>query len=294
MNARLRAIRWLPVAFLMGTLLHAQTTGPMRRPDTAPGKPPRPVETPETAKFEPPPIPVEEIIRQFAAKETEFKAARDNYTYRQSVRVQELGSDGDTVGEYRLVSDIIFTPEGKRIEKVVRAPLPTLQRISVSPEDLRDIQSIQPFVMATADIPKYNIEYLGKQRVDELDTYLFRISPKVIQKGERYFEGLIWVDDRDLQIVKTLGKAVPDIRSKGQENLFPRFETYREQVDGRYWFPTYTSADDTLFFKAGPVRVRMVIRYTEYKRYGVEIKVTPGEPVESEKPEKPEKPEKKQ
>ena len=286
MGTKLQVTRWLPLAFLMGTLLHAQTSGPMRRPDTGPGKPPRPVETPETAKFEPPPIPVEEIIRQFAAKETEFKAARDNYTYRQSVRVQELGNDRDVVGEYRLISYIIFTPEGKRIEKVVRAPLPTLQRISVSPEDLRDIQSIQPFVMTTADIPKYNIEYLGKQRVDELDTYTFRVTPKAIQKGERYFEGLIWVDDRDLQIVKTLGKAVPDIRSRGQENLFPRFETYREQVDGRYWFPTYTSADDTLFFKNGPVHIRMVIRYTEYKRYGVEIKVTPGEPVESEKPEK--------
>lgn len=275
--------RWLVISILLGGLLHAQTTGPMRLPE-AKGKPPRRVETPETTKIEPPPIPVEEIIRQFAAKETEFARARGHYTYRQSVRVQELGPEGEARGEYRLVSDIIFTPEGKRIEKVVRAPLPTLQRISVSPEDLRDIQNIQPFVLISADIPKYNIDYTGKQHIDELDTYVFRLSPKIIQKGERYFEGLVWVDDRDLQIVKTYGKAVPDIRARSQENLFPRFETYREQIDGRYWFPTYTSADDTLFFKSGPVRVRMVIRYTDYKRYGVEIKITPGEPVPEEKP----------
>lgn len=273
----------------MGAWLQAQTVGPLPKRGT-PEKAPRPVETPETAKIEPPPIPVEEIIREFAAKETEFKAARDNYTYRQSVRVQEIGGDREPTGEFYLVSDIIFTPEGKRIERIVRAPVPTLHRISISPEDLRDIQNIQPFVMTSADVPKYNIEYLGKQRLDELDTYSFRLSPKTIQKGERYFEGLIWVDDRDLQIVKTYGKAVPDIRSRGQENLFPRFETYREQVDGKYWFPTYTSADDTLFFKSGPVHIRMVIRYTDYKRYGVEIKLTPGGPVEPDKVEKPEKP----
>lgn len=276
--------RWLLALLLLEGVLFAQTSGPMRLPESR-GKTPRPIETPETVKMEPPPIPVEEIIRQFAAKETEFARARDNYTYRQSVRVQELDREGEPSGQYRLVSDIIFTPEGKRIEKVVFAPLSTLQRISISPEDMRDIQNIQPFVLTTADVSKYNIEYLGKQHIDELDTYVFRLGPKVMQKGERYFEGLIWVDDRDLQIVKTYGKAVPDLRSRSQENLFPRFETYREQIDSRYWFPTYTSADDTLFFKTGPVRIRMVIRYTEYKRYGVEIKITPGAPVEEEKRE---------
>ena len=278
--------RWfssLAVVILVGGLLHAQITGPIRPPQRE-GKPPRPVETPETTKIEPPPIPVDEIIGRFAAKETEFKAARDNYTYRQSVRVQELSPSGDREGEFYLVSDIIFTPEGKRIEKVVRAPLPTLHRIAVSPEDLRDIQNIQPFVLTTGDLPKYNIEYLGKQHVDELDTYLFRLTPKVVRESDRFFEGLIWVDDRDLQIVKTYGKAVPDIHKRSSENLFPRFETYREQIDGKYWFPTYTSADDTLFFKTGPVRVRMVIRYTNYQRFGVEIKITPGAPVDEKKP----------
>ncbi len=217
-----------------------------------------------------PAVPAEEIIGKFAAKEKEFKKARDNYTYRQTVKVMELDDDGNVRGKHEMVSDIIFTPQGKRIEKVVYAPLSTLRRISISPEDDRDLRDIQPFVLTSDDIHKYNIRYLGRQRVDEIDTYVFFVSPKAIEKGERYFEGQIWVDDRDLQIVKTYGKAVPDIRGKGNENLFPRFETYREQIDGRYWFPTYTRADDTLHFQTGAQRIRMIVKYEDYKYFAAQ------------------------
>ncbi len=221
-----------------------------------------------------PSLPTGEIVRRFAAKEKDFKIARDNYTYRQTVRVEELDEDGNRRGRFELISDIIFTPQGKRLEKVVFAPQSTLRRISISPEDDRDLREIQPFVLTSDDIDKYNVRYLGRQRVDEIDTYVFLVSPKVIEKGQRYFEGQIWVDDRDLQIVKTYGKAVPDIRGKGQENLFPRFETYREQIDGKYWFPTYTKAEDTLHFQTGPQRIRMVVRYQDYKQFRSDVKVT--------------------
>ena len=155
----------------------------------------------------------------------------------------------------------------------------------MSPEDEHDIREIQPFVLTSDDIGKYNVRYLGRQKIDELTTYLFLVGPKTMEKGQRYFEGQIWVDDRDLQIVKTYGKAVPDIRKKGQgENLFPRFETYREQIDGKYWFPTYTRADDTLQFSTGPQRIRIVVRYQDYKQFRSEVKVTFGDTVEEKKP----------
>lgn len=243
----------------------------------------------------PPAVPVEEIIRRFAAKEKDFKVARDNYTYRQTVRVQELDDDGRTRGEFRLVADIIFTPQGKRLEKVVHAPISTLNRISISPEDDRDLREIQPFVLTSDEIGKYDVRYLGRQRVDEIETYVFLVRPKVIEKGQRYFDGQIWVDDRDLQIVKTYGKAVPDIRGKDGENLFPRFETYREQIDGKYWFPTYTKAEDTLRFQTGPQRIRMVVRYQDYKQFRSDVKLTfegvtespPPTPAEPPKPAPP-------
>jgi hypothetical protein len=143
-------------------------------------------------------------------------------------------------------------------------------------EDTNDLQNVMPFVLTTDEIPDYNIIYAGQQREDELQTYVFDISPKNIDKNHRRFEGRIWVDNRDFQIVKTYGKSVPDVHSGSNENLFPRFTTYREQIDNVYWFPTYTTADDTLHFKSGDVQIRVIIKYTDYKRFGSETKILYG------------------
>ena len=231
---------------------------------------------------EQPPVSVEEIIEKFAAKESEFRLARGNYTYRQDVKVQELNAVDRVIGEYHMISDILFEPGGRdRTEKVVYAPLNTLEGIVLTPQDLDDIRDIQPFVLTTEDLELYDVEYLGKELIDEIDTYVFQVGPKVIEEDERYFEGQIWVDDLDLQIVKTFGKAVPDIVDGDQENLFPRFETYRELIDD-YWFPTYTRAIDTLNFSNGPQKIRQIIRYENYKRFLADVSLTFGDEVEDE------------
>jgi hypothetical protein len=102
----------------------------------------------------------DEIIQKFAAKETAFARARENYTYRQTVKIQTI-TDSDAVdGRYEIVEDIIFSPDGKRTEKVVRAPVSTLVRLQLSPEDLEDLRNVQPFVLTTNEIPQYDIRYL--------------------------------------------------------------------------------------------------------------------------------------
>ena len=227
---------------------------------------------------EAPAIPVEQIIERFAAHEAEFKRERDNYTYTQTFVIQTVDYDGQPDGEYRMTSDVVFTPAGKRYEKILNAPPPTLKRIYLSQQDLDDLEHVQPFVLMTEELPKYDIQYVGRQRVDELATYVFDVAPKKMEKNQRYFQGRIWVDDADFEIVKTDGKAVPDIRTKNNENVFPRFVTYRENIEGHYWFPTYTRSDDTLQFRGGSVRIRMTVRYENYKRFGATVKI--GTPVE--------------
>jgi outer membrane lipoprotein-sorting protein len=236
---------------------------------------------PKNLRNEQPPQPVDEIIQKFAAKEKEFRAARANYVYRQDNRVQTLSADDRVTGEWHEVWDITFDPNGRRVERVISAPRSTLVEISLTAEDLQDLREIQPFVLTTDDIGKYNIKYLGKEKVDEIDCYVFDVAPKKIEKNQRYFQGQIWVDDRDLQIVKTYGKAVPDIK-KGDENLFPRFETYREQIDGKYWFPTYTRAVDTLQFSSGAKRIRQIVKYDNYKQFQSNVKLTFGDAVEGD------------
>jgi hypothetical protein len=226
-------------------------------------------------RSQPKAITPEEIIHRFAAKEKEFKEARDQYTYRQTVRVETLDG-GSVTGEYQEVFDVLFDDKGKRLENVVFAPQSTLENggISITKEDLSDIRNRLPFVLTSDEINEYNILYVGQQQEDELHCYVFDIAPKVIEKDKRYFQGRVWVDDRDFQIVKTYGKTVPDLRTKKGENLFPKFTTWREQIDNRYWFPTYTKADDTLHFSMQEVHIREIVKYTNYKRFGSNVKIT--------------------
>src|SRR5262252_10400252 len=225
----------------------------------------------------------DEIVRKFAAKEAEFSQARNNYTYRQSVKMEELDPGGNpTGGKWELVEDVIFSPEGKRMEKVVFAPVVSLRNILLTPEDEQDLRNVQPFVLTTTEIPDYDINYLGREKIDEIGTYAFAVKPKKLITGKRYFEGQIWVDDRDLQIVKTYGKGVGVIKHGG-DNQFPKFETYREQIDGKYWFPTYTRADDTLHFKTNDQRIRMVVKYQDYKKYEGKSTIRYGEVVDETK-----------
>jgi hypothetical protein len=228
----------------------------------------------------------QEVIQKFAAKELDFSQARNNYTYRQSVKLEILDPGGNPTREkWELVEDIIFTPEGKRMQKVVYAPVSTLQQIGLTAEDERDLRDVQPFVLTTPEIPDYAITYLGKEKIDEIGCYTFAVKPKKLVTGKRYFEGEIWVDDRDLQIVKTYGKGVGELKSgSSKHQAFPKFETYREQIDGKYWFPTYTHADDVLHFPNGDnVRVRMTVKYQDYKKYEGKSTIRYGEVVDDTK-----------
>jgi hypothetical protein len=226
-------------------------------------------------------ISVQDLIRKFAGQEEVFKDARNHYTYTQEVVVQTL--DGDTVdGEFRETTDVLYDDQGKRVEKVTYAPQSTLTRIGITKEDYDDFRNRLPFVLTTEDLGQYNILYVGQQRVDELNTYVFDVAPRKVDKdgGPRFFQGRIWVDNRDFQIVKTCGKNVPDIHKRDNENLSPKFVTYRQQIDGQYWFPTYTRADDDLQFKNGPVHIREIVKYTNYKRFGVKTRIIyNGQPI---------------
>ncbi|HLW55434.1 MAG TPA: hypothetical protein VKW06_21585 [Candidatus Angelobacter sp.] len=223
-------------------------------------------------------ISSQQIIDKFAAREAIFKQARNNYTFTQDITVQEL--DGNSVsGEFRMVQDITYDDKGARIENVTFAPQSSLRQIGLTKEDYEDFRNKLPFVLTSEDLPRYNLMYVGQQHVDEIDTYVFDAAPRTIEKGQRYFQGRLWVDNHDFQIVKTCGKTVPETRADNHknknvnENLTPKFVTYREQIDGEYWFPTYTRADEILHFRNNDVHVREIIKYTNYKRFGAKTKI---------------------
>jgi hypothetical protein len=216
----------------------------------------------------------DEIVKKFGAREAEFAQARENYTFRQTVKVDTIDDDSKKVdGEYQQVTDITFSREGKREEHVVFAPQNSLQRVMMSPVDFDEIEHRLPFILTTADLPQYDVTYVGRQKIDDIDTYVFDAGPNHIEKNHHYFQGRVWVDQQDFQIVLINGKTVPQDTRPGHEDLQPPFTTYYEQIDGKYWFPTYTKAEGVLHFKAqtgalsDDVHMRSVVKYTDYKQF---------------------------
>ena len=224
---------------------------------------------------------VERIVQSLTAKETEFRQALNQYGFKRDAVVQTIGWGGQITGEYHRVSRFAFDDNGHRFEKILSFPLPTVQEITIEAEDIEDLGGVQTFALEAHKLPQYKFNYLGKEKIDELDLYVFDVGPKVMpdpkKTKERFFQGRIWVDDQDFQIVKVRGKGVPEGKLR-----FPTFETYREQIDGKYWFPTYTWADDQLVFDTGQVvHIRMRVTFNDYEHYKAKVRIieegTPGD-----------------
>jgi TonB family protein len=213
------------------------------------------------------------IIHAFTTKEAEFRRALNSYSFKRDALIQSIGMGGQVIGEYHRVSTFTFDDQGNRYEKISFFPMSTMPEVTA--EDIEDLGGIEPFALEPSKIDLYNIRYVGKEKIDELDLYIFDVTPKVIpnpkKTKDRLFTGRIWVDDQDLQIVKTKGKGVPETK----QNKFPTVETYRQHIDGRYWFPTYSYADEELVFDNGSsLHVRMKVLYMDFTPTRATLKVT--------------------
>lgn len=209
---------------------------------------------------------VQDVLQKFGAAEAAAKEARNHFTYKQDVLVQTLVGKSVT-GEFHEVWNVSYDEKGKRQEEVTFAEQTTLRKAQITQEDMEDFRIFMPLMLTSEDLLQYNLTYSGQQHVDDLDTYEFHVEPK--KKDKRYFQGRVWVDAQDFEIVKVCGKSGPDkiaVRKRDRSNLQPMFVTYRQQVDGHYWLPAYTRADDMLQFRTGPVHFRVTIKYNGYQR----------------------------
>lgn len=226
-----------------------------------------------TVAFADPVSPPPDLARRVAARETAAMKAREQYTYRQTVVIEEMNPKGGKAGEYREVREVIFSPSGDRTEQMVGKPWNHLARLRLTDEDFRDIREVQPFLFTADLVWLYETKPRGDEVADGVDCWLLEVRPRQIHQGQRLFEGIFWIDKRDYSVVKAEGVAVPQIFNRKEENLFPRFTTFREKV-GDFWFPVHTHSNDELPFSSGPIRQRITIRYEQYKRFGAESTVT--------------------
>jgi len=219
--------------------------------------------------------PPSNLARLVAHRETETQAERNEYTYRQVVTLEELDDHGSARGRYRETRDVIFSPQHDRTEQLIGRPENSLKNLILTDEDFADIRNIQPLVLTEDRLWNYETRFRGEETVDGVDCWVLQVRPRQILQGQRLFDGMVWVDKKEYNIVRMDGQAVPEIRTMKSENLFPRFTTIRKPVDGKHWFPVLTYADDTLHFRNGPQRERLRINYSEYKRFGVESTFIP-------------------
>ena len=229
---------------------------------------------------------IDRIVKAFTTNETRFREALREYVFSRSATLQTIGMGGQITGTFRFDSALTFDGEGKRVERVVFAPVPTVPPLFITKEDLEDLGGVQPFALEPAAIPLYNFTFVGKEKIDELDLFVFDVAPKVLPKPEknarRLFTGRVWVDDKDLMIVKSKGKGIPEYK----DNKFPVVETWRENIDGKYWFPSYASSDDELVFDKGNTqKIKLRVRYNDYKLGRTDVKIVgEEEDVPDEKP----------
>jgi hypothetical protein len=223
--------------------------------------------------------PPADLARKVAAREAENEEARNHYTYRQTVVLEEVDSRGGRAGEYREVREVIFSPTGERTERMVGKPSLNLKRLKLTDEDFRDLREVQPFLFTPDRLWAYETKFRGEENIEGIDCWVLQVRPRQILQGQRLFDGNFWVDKKDYSIVRTEGQAVPQIHSTNpsKENLFPHFTTVRENVGG-HWFPIHTHADDTLYFQGGAQRERLTVRYSNYQKFQAESKIIPAIP----------------
>lgn len=221
-----------------------------------------------------------QLLKKIAQREEQNANARDSYTYRQIVVVQEFDPHGLATGAYSEVRDVTFSPEKGRYEALFGKPRNNLTRVKMTPEDFADIRNVQPFLLTNDQVPLYKLSFKGEEEMDGHRCYVVSLDPKQILSEQRFFKGLLWVRQSDFAVVRSEGQAVPQIESLKEQNLFPHFTTLRREIDGKWLFPVETYADDTLYFRNGPQRIRITIRYSEYKRFGADSVIRFGDPVQ--------------
>jgi hypothetical protein len=235
----------------------------------------------EAGPAAPPSLPEAEIIKRFSQKEDEYVVERGRYTYKKTIRITEFGPDGKPSGEFTMVLQPGRDADGKLVEKVGEKPTSTLPHLFLRSEDLEGLQRVPVFPLTTAQLSKYDLKYMGKEQVDEIDCYIFQVKPKVVERVKAYFEGVVWVDAKYLEVVKTYGKWVNDLGDLHTitDLPFSLFETYRENVDGKYWFPNYSRSDDTLNLKGLEIPVRLVIKWTDFKPVSDKVQAPTAAPT---------------
>lgn len=287
-DTRSSTVRRSRLCYLFGALILSAAVAPALIAQDTPAGPVAPppehhvtriIGVPEPAA--PPSLPPAQIIQAFSKKEETYQETRPQFSYRKTIHIQEFSPDGHPTGEYIATYDAIRTGDGKLYEKAVGAPQSSLQYLSFEPEDAEQLTRIPAFPVTASQLAKYDVRYLNTEKIDEIDCYIFQVSPRTLERQHPLFDGVIWVDQKYLEVVKTYGKWTTDLGAIHPATLpFEMFETYRENVEGKYWFPDYARADGSFKMKERDIPIRVTVKWTDFKPFSATA-TAPSPPASS-------------
>lgn len=212
----------------------------------------------------PPPAPEPEMLQRMAANEDTMKKEYNSYNFTQTVRIEELDNPA---GKFTVTGEVYAKPNGERFFKVEKPAESDLKQTHFTLADVRTIASFPLFNLTSDELPHYNFKYAGQEKLDEINTYIFQVKPKLLSRTHWYFEGVVWLEDRDFAIVKSYGRFVSEIEGNGTKLPFTYFETFRENFQEKFWLPTYTRSDEEIPQGEGNrLRLHLVIRDTNFQR----------------------------
>jgi len=220
---------------------------------------------PQAIQKESPP----EILSAAAERGDWLQAELRNYTYFAELTIQTVSQADIITGKYYRFSRISFDRDGTRRERVLENSSTLPKGLYIGTETAENLTRIYHFLLTSETLKQYDVDYVGRERIDELNTYVFDVKPrlKIPDKSgktrERYLKGRVWIDDEDHCVVKVAGEPLTE--QSGHQA--PKFETYFQNY-GSAWFPAYTSGVDFIRVAGYFNRVVINLRYTGYKKAG--------------------------
>lgn len=196
-----------------------------------------------TASQQPSPT---EILSKAAERGAQLVAALKDYSYYAELTIQTVSQSDTITGKFYRFSQVSFDRDGTRREKILENTSTLPKEVYIGTNAANNLTRVYSFVISPETLNQYELNYVGRERIDELNTFAFDVKPKVKlpdpdKSTDRYLIGRVWIDDQDLCVVKVEGRALPEQNA----HQTPKFETYFQNCD-RYWFSAYTSADDSI------------------------------------------------
>ncbi len=208
----------------------------------------------------------EAVLQAAAQKGKQLVEALRGYTYYAELTLQTVSQADVITGKYFRFSQLSYDRDGNRQEKVFENTSTLPKEAHIGTNAAYNLIRVYQFVITPETLNQYELTFVGREKIDELNTYVFDVKPKVKmpdpeKSPDRFLKGRVWIDDQDLQVVKVAGQALPEQTA----HRTPKFETYFQNYD-QYWFPAYTTADDEIRVGNRLSRVIVKVRFTSYKK----------------------------